>query len=92
MSEQQVKQNPPIITSVAKTKHPRRVEAGKRLATISRQAKERKARERFLKEQSNAQQKEETSEEQSNQEETGNSTLKYVIILGLIGSSVLMYM
>ena len=34
----------PKITSVEKTKDPRRVEAGKRLAMISKQAKERKAR------------------------------------------------
>ena len=33
------------ITSVVKTKDPRRVEAGKRLGMISKQAKERKARE-----------------------------------------------
>ena len=35
----------PKITSVEKTKDPRRVEAGRRLAMISKQAKERKARE-----------------------------------------------
>ena len=35
----------PKITSVEKTKDPRRVEAGKRLGVISKQAKERKARE-----------------------------------------------
>ena len=34
------------ITSVEKTKDPRRVEAGKRLGMISKQVKERKARER----------------------------------------------
>ena len=33
------------ITSVVKTKDPRRVEAGKRLGMISKQAKEKKARE-----------------------------------------------
>ena len=33
------------ITSVVKTKDPRRVKAGKRLGMISKQAKERKARE-----------------------------------------------
>ena len=33
------------ITSAVKTKDPRRVEAGKRLGMISKQAKERKARE-----------------------------------------------
>ena len=33
----------PKITSVEKTKDPRRVEAGKKLGAISRQAKERKA-------------------------------------------------
>ena len=36
----------PKITNVEKTKDPRRVEAGKRLGMISKQAKERKARER----------------------------------------------
>ena len=36
----------PKITSVEKTKDPRRVEAGKRLGMISKQAKERKALER----------------------------------------------
>ena len=40
MSEESTK-----ITSVVKTKDPRRVEAGKRLGMISKQAKERKARE-----------------------------------------------
>ena len=33
------------ITSAVKTKDPRRVEAGKRLGMISKQAKEKKARE-----------------------------------------------
>ena len=35
------------ITTVNKVKDPKRVEQGKRLAAISREAKERKARERF---------------------------------------------
>ena len=45
------------ITSVVKTKDPRRVEAGKRLGMISKQAKERKARE-----QSKAEMKEKNDE------------------------------
>ena len=36
----------PKITTVGKVKDPRRVEQGKRLAAISREAKERKAKER----------------------------------------------
>ena len=35
----------PKVTSVEKTKHPKRVEQGKRLAAISREAKERKKQE-----------------------------------------------
>ena len=38
----------PKITSVEKPKNPKRVEAGKRLGAISRQAKEKKAKELAL--------------------------------------------
>ena len=48
MSEE--KQDSPKITTVVKQKNPLRVEAGKQLATISKQAKEQKMCEKLEKE------------------------------------------
>lgn len=60
------------ITSEVKTKDPKRVEAGKRHAAISKEAKERKARERIMAEQS-----------QNSSDESGNNRTT-LIVLGLI--------
>ena len=64
MSEQEVK-----ITSVAKTEDQKRVEAGKRLAMISKQAKERKMRQKI----------------ESEVEENNTGNLSNTYIFGLSG-------
>ena len=67
----------PEITNPVKTKNPKRVEQGKRLAAISREAKERKR-----------QQQEEFFESAETEQSEGN---KIFFGIGLIGAAFLIY-
>ena len=76
MSEEQPKitEEQPKITTVKKLKDPRRVEAGKRLAEISKRAKEDKLRKRI-----------ESENEQRSKEE--GWSISYGHMLGLVGTA-----
>ena len=60
------------ITTVEKVKDPRRVEQGKKLATISREAKERKVRERA----------------EAAKADTTMDVLPYLVIVAIVGASI----
>ena len=64
-------QDQPKITTVKKAKDPRRVEAGKRLAAISKEARERKMREKI------------ESENKHKEDETWN--INYGALFGVLG-------
>lgn len=84
--------NTPLITNTVKTKNPNMVAQGKRLAMISKQAKERKLREKIAKEleeeRAQKEQEHDEADENSDDETQGSSTLKYVIPIGLAGGGV----
>ena len=65
----------PKITTVKKEKDPKRVEPGKRLAAISKAAKQRKMRNKI---------------ESENKQENGSSdcSINYGIVIGILGTAV----
>ena len=63
--------NTPKITTVKKQKDPKRVEAGKRLALISKASREKKMREKI---------------ENENRQEDNEWNIDYTLILGAVGA------